>query len=302
MSEDSVAWYLQQAARFPLLTPSEEISLGNDVQQYMKLRDKEKPTKEEKRLIKIGQRAKNRMFQANLRLVVHISKNYAEKGLRSMSMMDLIQEGNIGLSRAIEKFDPSRGYKLSTYAYWWIKQAVGRSISMLDRVIRLPLNAIVTQKKVAEFAAIYKQEYKRNPTIDECAEFCDVRPCTMRAYLEHTPKTGSLDEVVGDKNKSFFDSTVKDLVHSNQPGPEEEIEIKSALDKLDDLLNEIPPRDRLAIEMRYGLEKRKPMTYVAIGKELNISRERVRQIEARWIKKMRRSLDPKHKKQGHHKP
>tara|TARA_Y100001938_G_scaffold119057_1_gene164784 strand:- start:1635 stop:2543 length:909 start_codon:yes stop_codon:yes gene_type:complete len=302
MPEDSVAWYLQQAARFPLLTPSEEISLGSEVQQYMKLRDKERPTKEEKRLIRNGLKAKNRMFQANLRLVVHISKNYADSGLRSMSMMDLIQEGNIGLSRAIEKFDPSRGYKLSTYAYWWIKQAVGRSISNLDRVIRLPLNAIVTQKKVAEFAEIYKQEYKRNPTINECAEFCDVRPCTMRAYLEHTPKIGSLDQVRGDDSNTIFDSTIKDIVPSNHKSPDEEMEIESALNKLDELLQEIPERDRLAIELRYGLVKRKPMTYVDIGKELNISRERVRQIEDRWIKKMRRSLVPMPKRYGQNKP
>ena len=272
------------------------------MQQYMKLRDKERPTKEEKRLIRNGLKAKNRMFQANLRLVVHISKNYADSGLRSMSMMDLIQEGNIGLSRAIEKFDPSRGYKLSTYAYWWIKQAVGRSISNLDRVIRLPLNAIVTQKKVAEFAEIYKQEYKRNPTINECAEFCDVRPCTMRAYLEHTPKIGSLDQVRGDDSNTIFDSTIKDIVPSNHKSPDEEMEIESALNKLDELLQEIPERDRLAIELRYGLVKRKPMTYVDIGKELNISRERVRQIEDRWIKKMRRSLVPMPKRYGQNKP
>ena len=299
MSEDGIGWYLQQASRFPLLTPSEEISLGNDVQEYMKLREIEKPTLKEKRLIKRGLKAKNRMFQANLRLVVHICKKYKDFGLKSMNMLDLIQEGNIGLSRAIEKFDPARGYKLSTYAYWWIKQAVVRSISIFDRVIRLPLNAIVTQKKIALFADIYKEEHKRNPTIEECAEFCDVRPCTMRAYLEHTLSTGSLDQAFGDGKQNHSESTMINLIESNERNLQDDIEIKSALNKLDELLDEIPQRDRTAIELRYGLKKPGPMTYVAIGKYLNISRERVRQIEVMWIAKMRKSLDPKSKKQGH---
>ena len=297
MSDDGVAWYLQQAGRIPLLTPSEEISLGNEVQAYMAIRDLPNPTAAQKKIIKRGLKAKNRIFNANLRLVVHISKKYAEANLSTMTMLDLIQEGNIGLSRAIEKFDPSRGYKFSTYAYWWVRQAVTRSISMSDRSIRLPINAITIQKKVARFAEAFKEENGRHPTMDECAKYCEIRPCTMRAYLEHTPRISSLDQLTNPSSKLYEETTILDLISGNESSPEEELEIQHGLEQLDELMADIPERDRWALELRFGIDELGPLTYVAIGKILNISRERVRQIEARWLRKMRLKMHPLHRKQ-----
>jgi len=293
VSDDGINWYLRQAGRVPMLTPSEEISLGNEVKAYMELRDLKEPTLKERKIIKRGMRAKDRMFNANLRLVVHISKKYAEATLGSMTMLDLIQEGNLGLSRAIEKFDPTRGYKFSTYAYWWIRQAVGRSICLSDRVIRLPLNAIAVQKKVGQFVEKYKEENDRIPTIEECAKFCKIRASTMRAYLEHTSKVSSLDLMMSNNNKLFEDSTILDfIVDPDLEKQQEQIEIDHGIDQLEELLAELPERDRWAMELRYGIDELGPMTYQSIGQMLNISRERVRQIEAKCLKRMRRKIDP----------
>ena len=293
MAEDGIRWYLQQAGRVPMLTPSEEINLGNEVKAYMEIRDLKEPTLEQRKIIKRGVRAKDRMFNANLRLVVHISKKYAEATLGSMTMLDLIQEGNLGLSRAIEKFDPTRGYKFSTYAYWWVRQAVGRSISLSDRVIRLPLNAIAVQKKVAQFVEVYKEENNRIPTIEECAKFCKIRVSTMRAYLEHIPKVSSLDLMMSKDNKIFEDTAILDfIVDPDLEKQQEQIEIDHGIDQLEGLLAELPERDRWCMELRYGIDELGPMTYQAIAQIMDISRERVRQIEAQCLKRMRRKLDP----------
>ena len=291
MSDDGINWYLRQAGRVPMLTPSEEISLGNEVRAYMELRDLKQPTIEQRKIIKRGLRAKNRMFNANLRLVVHISKKYSESVLGSMTMLDLIQEGNLGLSRAIEKFDPTRGYKFSTYAYWWIRQAVGRSICISDRVIRLPLNAITTQKKISEFIEKFKEENDRIPTINECADFCGIRKATMRAYLEHTPRTCSLDQMASGNSKLYDDSSIVDLiVDPNDARVKEKIDLDQCLDLLEELLEKLPHRERRAIELRYGLNGSMPRTYQQIGDLLDVSRERVRQIEANCLKRMRKKL------------
>ena len=293
MSDDGINWYLRQAGRGPMLTPSEEISLGNEVKAYMELRDLKQTTLEQRKIIKRGIRAKNRMFNANLRLVVHISKKYSESILGSMTMLDLIQEGNLGLSRAIEKFDPTRGYKFSTYAYWWVRQAVGRSISISDRVIRLPLNAITTQKKISQFAEKFKEENNRIPTIDECADFVGIRKATMRAYLEHTSRTCSLDQMASHNSKLYDDSTILDLiVDPNDARVKEKIDLDQCLDLLEELLEKLPSRERRAMELRYGLNGSIPHTYKQIGDLINVSRERVRQIEANCLKSMRKKLHP----------
>ena len=295
MVDNGVGWYLQQAGRVPMLTPSEEISLGNQVKAYMEIRDLKETTPEQRKIIRRGIKAKDRMFNANLRLVVHISKKYAEAALGSMTMLDLIQEGNLGLSRAIEKFDPTRGYKFSTYGYWWIRQAVSRSISISDRTIRLPINAIAVQKKVSQFADKFKVENHRSPTIEECAEYCKIRPYTMRAYLEHTPRINSLDQMAINNSKLYDESTILDLIVDPETQIEEEKkQLEHEFFLLDGLLESLSNRDRWILKLRYGMDEDGlgPLTYQAIGELMDISRERVRQIEAKCLKTMRLKLDP----------
>tara|TARA_R100001443_G_scaffold13743_1_gene23711 strand:+ start:91 stop:990 length:900 start_codon:yes stop_codon:yes gene_type:complete len=289
---DGIGWYLQQIGRYPLLTPNEEITLGADVKKMMSLKALSSLTTKQKKTVKRGEKAKNRMFEANLRLVVHIAKKYTEANLTHMSLLDLIQEGNIGLSRAIEKFDPARGYKFSTYSYWWVRQAVTRAISNSERTIRLPINGIALQKKVAQFADEYKELMGTMPSLEECSKQFDVQPRTMRAYLSHTQKPISADQTQkrgGDKPET---KRIIDTLMDEGANPEEEMEIINGLEKLEKLLSKFSERDRFALELRYGIDELGPLTYVDIGKLLNISRERVRQIEMKCLKEMRKSLLP----------
>tara|TARA_R100001443_G_scaffold67235_1_gene76057 strand:- start:44 stop:943 length:900 start_codon:yes stop_codon:yes gene_type:complete len=289
---DGIGWYLQEIGRFPLLTPNEEIDLGNEVQKMMALENQPSLTAEQKKTVHRGKKAKKRMFEANLRLVVHIAKKYTEKNLTHLSLGDLIQEGNIGLSRAIEKFDPARGYKFSTYSYWWVRQAVTRAIANSERSIRLPINGLVLQKKVAIFAQEYKELMGSMPSLEECCKQFDVLPRTMRAYLSHTQKPISADQAPKGNWDKPEGKTIVDNLVDDESNPEEELEIKNGLEKLEKLLSKFNQRDRFALELRYGINELGPMTYVEIGKMLNISRERVRQIEQKCINEMRKSLLP----------
>ena len=298
--EDNLGWYLQQVSRAPLLTPSEEITLGSEVQKYMAIRDKKDLTPEERRIIKRGKRAKDRMFEANLKLVVHLCRKYSEGG--SMTLLDMIQEGNIGLSRAIEKFDPKLGYKFSTYSYWWIRQAITRSLMISDRTIRIPLNAFSMHKAVASFSEEFLAKNKRWPTVQECADFSGVRVQTMRAYLDHVRSPLSLDMKVMHGNNFVSDMFLLDVIASEYSSPDQELEIREGLENLDEFISELPRRSQEVIYMRYGLEQERPKTYEEIGRILGVSRERARQIEQEALNKMRRSYIRFVKNQGKDKP
>ena len=285
--EDAVGWYLKQAGRIPLLTPSEEISLGNQVKQWQQIKDDPTP---DKRVVRRGKKAYERMFTANLRLVVNISRKYVHSA-RHMSFLDLIQEGNIGLSRAVEKYDPSRGYKFSTYAYWWIKQACQRSLSQCDRTIRLPINAVDIQAKVRSFCDEYKKEYSKIPTVEECAAHVGVRVLTMRAYLLHLSRPTTLDQEASIRNNDPGNKTLLDLIPSYEPDPLERLEIQDPLDHLDEYLEELEQRDRQVLRLRYGLDTGgETLTYVEIGKILEVSKEIVRQVEKKALKKLQRRM------------
>ena len=279
--EDGVGWYLKQAGRVPLLTPSEEIELGKCVQAWQQNKKDPLPNK---RIERRGRRAYNRMFLANLRLVINVSKKYVHVASH-MSLLDLIQEGNLGLSRAIEKYDPSRGYKFSTYAYWWIKQACQRSLSQLDRTIRLPINAIDVQTKVKRFWEEFNELHGKNPTVEQCCEHVGVRAVTMRAYLLHIVKPTTLDQPVAMADKEAVPKTLLEMIPSEELDPFEQLELDSAAIHLDDYLEGLPVKQEQVLRLRYGLDTGgEGLTYEEIGEILETSRERVRQLEQKSLK------------------
>ena len=291
MSEDGVGWYLAQAGRIPLLTPAEEIELGNQVQAWQKIKEVKEPTPKQKKIIKRGMCAKDRMLSANLRLVVHIAKKYGAGETMHMSLLDLIQEGTIGLNRGVEKFDPSRGYKFSTYAYWWIRQGIHRSMGNQNLVIRLPVCAQDVQKRVRRYVAEYQDEHGSFPSLEECAEACRVTLTSLKAYMLHSKRPSSLDQLAMQGDGSHAkDTTILDLIPCPRSGPNDELEIMSGLERLEDMLSELSDRDRKMIEMRYGLNGEDKMTYSTIADQMGISRERVRQVEIKGLKKMRLML------------
>lgn len=281
MSDDQIGWYLKEAGRIPLLTAAEEIELGHAVKEWQEIKDEPNP---DLRVCRRGKKAYDRMFTANLRLVVNIAKKYL-CCTHHMELQDLIQEGNLGLSRAVEKFDPERGYKFSTYAYWWIRQGVRRAMSQQERVIRLPINAIDVQAKISKFVDEYVELHGKVPTIDLCSEFCGVRKHTMRAYLEHMKRPTSLDREAIEKDKGS--TTYLELIASQDPDPSEQLEIDSGLDKMEIYLGLLPIKQAQTLKHRYGLFNEEPKTYTQIGKLMGVSRERIRQLEAKALKTLR---------------
>ena len=294
MAEDGVGWYLAQAGRIPLLTPAEEIELGNQVQAWQKIKDVEKPTPKQKRIIRRGICAKDRILSANLRLVVHIAKKYAagEVGAH-MSLLDLIQEGTIGLNRGVEKFDPTRGYKFSTYAYWWIRQGIHRSRGNMNLTIRLPVCAQDVQKRLRKYLDFYKEEHGKLPPLEKCAEECGVTLTTLKYYIQHFQKTASLDQLAEKGEGLGKDVSLIDLIPCPRSGPYDALEIMSGLECLEDMLCDLEPRDRQMLEMRYGINGEEKMTYAQIAEQMNISRERVRQVELKSLRRMRRNMEKK---------
>ena len=284
MSDDQIGWYLKEAGRIPLLTAAEEIELGHAIQQWQEIKDESAP---DPRICRRGKKAYDRMFTANLRLVVNIAKKYL-CCTHHMELQDLIQEGNLGLSRAVEKFDPERGYKFSTYAYWWIRQGVRRAMSQQERVIRLPINAIDVQAKISKFVDEYVELHGKVPTLDLCSEFCGVRKHTMRAYLEHMKRPTSLDcEAITRMGESKGSATYLEMVASQDPDPSDQLEIDTGLDKMELYLGLLPIKEAQALRYRYGLFNEEPKTYAQIGKLMGVSRERIRQLEAKALKTLR---------------
>ena len=291
--ESGVAWYLSQAGRIPMLTASEEIELGTQVKSWQSIKDVKNPTLEQKKIIRRGMKAKERMISANLRLVVHIAKKYSagEVGTH-MSLLDLIQEGTIGLNRGVEKFDPARGYKFSTYAYWWIRQGIHRARGNQQLMIRLPVCAQDSLKRVKKYIDDFKFQHDgKVPTLEECAEDCNVTLSSLKYYIEHSQKHASLDQLT-EKLDSIGgkDSTLLDLVPCPRSSPEDVLEVLSCLEHVKDMLSELSEKEKQILEMRYGLNGEIEKTYVEIGEVMELSRERVRQVELKALKKMRTKL------------
>lgn len=279
---DGVSWFLNQAGRVPLLTHEEELLLGRAIQQWIAIRDEADPTPAQKRIIRSGRKAYERMFSANLRLVVNVSKKYLV-AVRSLELSDLIQEGCFGLSRAVEKFDPTRGYKFSTYAYWWIRQSISRGISQQDRTIRLPINAIECLNKVRNWMPRFLQEHGRTPTFIECAEYCGVTSAVMRRYLMHATAVGSLDQTARPDDDSIH---LIDLIAGSEMAPLDVMELDDGIANIQAWMTTLTPQQAAVTRLLYGMDGNEPMSLSEAGKEAGVSRQRISDIKRSVLRRM----------------
>jgi len=276
MASDSFAQYLREAARYPLLDKSQEIILARQVQTW--LHDPEATPRQKK----AGQRAYEKLIKCNLRLVVSVAKRFSGRIKRS-EMLDIVQEGNCGLAHGIKKFDPERGYALSTYVYWWIRQSVSRYLSCSDRVIRLPSHAVEMLAKVRAWSPLFMESHGRYPTLQECAEHCKTSPERMRLYMDNATDSISLDSRV---SATENDSSLVDLV-AGDCNLMDDLELVVRADFIDQMLAALEPVDRQLVVGHFALDGGEQMTLAAMGKMVGLSRERTRQRLNNAIRKMR---------------
>jgi len=265
MTADAMRDYLEAISRYPLLTTQQEIQLARKIAQYMELRDNPSPTLAEQRLIKAGLKARATMVNCNLRLVVHIAKRYTGR-IKSMDMLDLCQEGNIGLQRAAEKFDASRGYKFSTYAYWWIRQSLKRAIDSKERMIKIPIHMIDRTFKALQIETEYMKEHGRKPSKTELAEVMGLTIEQLLALVDCNSVHISLDELITDDGNSLLDLIASPEVDIDFDLGHRKEHVQLALSYLTDMEQDI-------INKRYNED----LTFTAIAKDHNVCRERIRQ-------------------------
>ena len=260
--DDPVRMYLKEIGKIPLLSNEREMYLAEQVS----LGNKE---------------AKNELVEANLRLVVSIAKRHVGKG---MFFLDLIQEGNLGLMKAVEKFDFRKGYKFSTYATWWIRQAITRAIADQARTIRIPVHMVETIHRVSRAARQLLQEYGREPSIDEIAKKLDVPPERVREIMKIAQDPVSLETPIGEEEDSHLGDFVED---TETLSPVEAANSAFVREQLCAVLHTLTPREEQVLKLRFGLEDGRPHTLEEVGKQFDITRERIRQIEAKALRKLR---------------
>ena len=284
-STDLVRLYLQDIGRVPLLSPEEELTLARQVQRRQWLLaaagDASQLEEQERRAaLRLGQRAKARMIQGNLRLVVAVAKNYQRRGLE---LLDLVQEGSLGLERAVERFDPSRGFRFSTFAYWWIRQGITRALASQSRTIRLPVHITDKLNRIKRVQRELSMRLGRQPRLTELAAELDLSEELVRQTLTQAPRPVSLEARVGQDH----DTTLGELIEDSHATPEEHLSRNQLHDELEALLAELSANESLVLRQRFGLDDDTPHTLSEIGAGLQLSRERVRQIEARALLKLR---------------
>lgn len=281
-TSNSVRDYLKEIGRTQLLTAEEEVKFANQIQAMLPLVDQENLSTEEQNIIRQGQIAKQRMVEANLRLVVSVAKKYQNRGL---SMLDLIQEGSIGLMRATEKFDAAKGYKFSTYSYWWIRQAMTRAIANHARTIRLPIHITQDLNKIKKATRKLSQKLGRKPSDREIAAELDMDLKKLRSLAQSAriTKPKSLNVTI-DENQTELEQLLAD----DSASPSDFVANQEVRSQVQSLLHTLSPKQRDVITLRYGLNDGKTMTYEQIGNACGISRERVRQIKNKAMKLLKK--------------
>lgn len=261
-TEDPVRMYLKEIGNVPLLSTEEEIELAKKVEQG-------------------DEEAKKKLTEANLRLVVSIAKKYVGRG---MPFLDLIQEGNMGLMKAVDKFDYSKGYKFSTYATWWIRQAITRGIADTGRTIRVPVHMVETINKTLRMTRTLLQELGREPTPEEVAERLSVPVSRVREVLKISRDPVSLDTPIGEEDDSHLGDFIED---DSALSPADSAAFSMLREELNTALESLTDRERQVVELRFGLRDGRARTLEEVGKEFNVTRERIRQIEAKALRKLR---------------
>ena len=267
-TEDPVRMYLKEIGTVPLLTAEEEYSLAMKKQAG-------------------DEYAKQRLIEANLRLVVSIAKRYTGRG---MSFLDLVQEGNLGLIKGVEKFDPEKGFKLSTYATWWIRQSVTRALADQARTIRVPVHMVETINKMSKMQRKLRLELGYEPSVKELAEHLDMTEEKVQEIMQIAREPASLETPIGEEDDSNLGDFVAD---ANVLSPEGNVESVMLREHIDSLLDDLKERERQVIVLRFGLEDGHPRTLEEVGKEFNVTRERIRQIEAKALRKLRNPVRSK---------
>ena len=260
--DDPVKVYLKEIGRVPLLTPEEEIELAE-------------------RMAQGDPYARKRLSEANLRLVVSIAKRYVGRG---MQFLDLIQEGNLGLIKAVEKFDHTKGFKFSTYATWWIRQAITRAIADQARTIRIPVHMVETINKLIRVSRQLLQELGREPSPEEIAEELDMPVDRVREILKISQEPVSLETPIGEEEDSHLGDFIQD---DNVPVPAEAAAATLLKEQLDEVLNTLTDREQKVLRLRFGMNDGRARTLEEVGKEFDVTRERIRQIEAKALRKLR---------------
>jgi RNA polymerase primary sigma factor len=268
----------------PLLTAAEEIELAHQVQQMKRLQEiaENERTPRQRHQVRMGCRARDRMMAANLRLVVSVAKKYQNQGLE---LLDLVQEGAIGLERAVDKFDPAMGYKFSTYAYWWIRQGMTRAIDNSARTIRLPIHISEKLSKMRRVTRELSHRFGRQPNRLELAHALGMEPQELEELLSQSAPCASLDaHARGEEDRSTLGELIPDPVSME---PMDHMDRRIQKEHLGTWITQLNEREQKILKLRFGLEGAEPLTLAEIGRQINVSRERVRQLEAKAILKLR---------------
>jgi len=281
--DDPVRMYLREIGRVPLLTAEEEVRLAQIMERgkIERLRAERLRVAPNRRYLEEGEEAQRRLTEANLRLVVSVAKKYIGRG---MNLLDLIQEGNIGLIRAVEKFDYTKGYKFSTYATWWIRQAITRAIADQARTIRIPVHMVETINRLIRISRRLLQDLGREPTSEEIAERMEISAEKVREIIKVSQEPVSLETPIGEEDDSHLGDFLED---HTALAPAEAASHQLLKEQVEDVLDSLTERERKVLQLRFGLDDGRSRTLEEVGREFHVTRERIRQIEAKALRKLR---------------